>query len=127
MTVGLSLVDAMRAIAELRQEVLCLRKRVDGLECRKPQRGEGGSVPPEDPRGIMRAICRSVAAQYGVTVDDLRGPSTQRYIAWPRQHAYARCRAAGKTLNQIGRYFGGRDHKTIHTGIRRHMERTAQE
>ncbi|QDP48368.1 MAG: putative bacterial DnaA helix-turn-helix protein [Prokaryotic dsDNA virus sp.] len=65
-------------------------------------------------------IKRIVAHHYGITVDDLCGPSRKRDYAHPRQVAYWMMQKhAGLSTTQIGRQFGGRDHTTVMFGISR--------
>lgn len=49
------------------------------------------------------------------TLADLSGPNRYRDVAWPRQVCMALVRrvCAGKSLPQIGKAFGGRDHTTV--------------
>lgn len=54
----------------------------------------------------MKDIAVRVAADYGLSLDDLRGPSQKREIAWPRQEAIAAIVATGRyTPSDAGRYF----------------------
>lgn len=72
----------------------------------------------------MREIAIRVAEAHGLTLADLRGPSRQRHIAWPRHEAFALVRDnTAQSLPQIGRYFGDRDHTTVLWGIRGHERR----
>lgn len=72
----------------------------------------------------MAQIVRDVAFENNLTVEQLKGPSRSRAIAWPRQEAMWRCRQIGKSYPQIGRFFGGRDHTTAIHAIRE-VERRA--
>lgn len=63
-------------------------------------------------------IQSAVAEAFGVTVDQLRGPSRDRRRAWPRQAAFLICRESGAhTYAAIGRRFGDRDHATVLYGV----------
>lgn len=72
-------------------------------------------------------IATSIAEQYGVTVEDLKGQSRHAYVTTPRLAAYAAAIETGRySLAQIGRFFGGRDHSTIHKGAKRHLARAGE-
>src|SRR5687767_10438999 len=78
----------------------------------------------------MREIAETVAAQYGVTVEQLKSPERSRPIAWPRQEAMWLMRrvkwADGSTRYsnpQIGQFLGGRDHTTVLHGVRAYEAR----
>lgn len=80
-------------------------------------------------------VALQVAAKHGLTVADLRaphgGPGSKRYeFSRPRQEAYWQAwrvmrpdGARRYSLNDIGRYFGGRDHTTVLWGVRAHAAR----
>lgn len=69
------------------------------------------------PATRMRIIAQTVANRRGFALMDLKGPSTKRAVTRARFEAYARCRAAGKTLPEIAAFFG-RHHATVIHGIR---------
>jgi chromosomal replication initiator protein len=59
-------------------------------------------------------IMNSVAAHYGLTVDDLSGNSRVAHIATARQVAMYICREqTNLSLPKIGQIFGNRDHTTV--------------
>ncbi len=120
MTVAISLVDAMRAIAELRAEVAALRKELAELRP-KPLPGLARVVAAE--HAVLARIGTEVAEAHGLTLEHLRGASRHHHIAQARQEAFARCLEAGRSSTQIGRYFGGRDHSTVLHGARAHRAR----
>ena len=65
-------------------------------------------------RPRVQDVLQAVAEHYGISVDDLRSQRRSRRIAWPRQVACAvACEVTDKSLTQIGRAIGGRDHTTI--------------
>lgn len=73
-----------------------------------------------------RMIIQSVATHYGMTVEDLIGPTQSRPFAYARHEAMFRVRQERKlSLPAIGRIFGGRDHSTVLSGVRAHEARTA--
>lgn len=80
------------------------------------------------PKPTARQIAAEIAQRNGLTVDDLKGPSRRREVAWARQEAmaavYAQCNVS---LPWVGRFFGGRDHTTVLHAIRRVEERARAE
>ncbi len=59
---------------------------------------------------IMQTVCE----YYGVTLNDMVGPTRKREITVPRQIAiYLTREMTGMSLPQIGSVFGGRDHTTV--------------
>lgn len=80
---------------------------------------------PEHSRDLRRIAC-ATAELHGVSVAELRGPSHERRIAWPRQELMLAAHKAGHSLTRIGDYLGGRHHTTVLHGIRRARERAAQ-
>ncbi len=59
-------------------------------------------------------IMRTVADYYGLSMEDITGPTRKREITVPRQIAMFLTREmTGMSLPQIGNVFGGRDHTTV--------------
>ena len=57
---------------------------------------------------------QTVSDYYGLTLDDMTGPTRKREITVPRQIAmYLTREMTGMSLPQIGNVFGGRDHTTV--------------
>ena len=71
----------------------------------------------------MREIAAQVAARYGLTVDDLKGPETARRYSRPRHEAMWLMKQAGRSYPQIGAFLGGRDHTTAMHGVKAHEAR----
>ncbi|KFI28871.1 chromosomal replication initiator protein DnaA [Paenirhodobacter enshiensis] len=68
----------------------------------------------------IEEIQRKVAEHYNVRLSDMIGPKRLRTIARPRQVAmYLSKQLTTRSLPEIGRRFGGRDHTTIMHGIRK--------
>ncbi len=64
------------------------------------------------------AVQRATAAVFGVSLADLNGRSLTRPIARPRQVAmYLAREMTARSLPEIGRMFGGRDHSTVRHAI----------
>ncbi len=73
-----------------------------------------------DRKITVEEIQRRVAEHYNVRLSDLIGPKRVRTIARPRQIAmYLSKQLTPRSLPEIGRRFGGRDHTTIMHGVRR--------
>lgn len=59
-------------------------------------------------------IMQTVGDYYGVTINEMIGPTRKREITVPRQIAmYLTREMTGMSLPQIGNVFGGRDHTTV--------------
>ena len=59
-------------------------------------------------------IMHTVSDYYGLTLEDMTGPTRRREITVPRQIAmYLTREMTGMSLPQIGNVFGGRDHTTV--------------
>ncbi len=68
----------------------------------------------------IEEIQRKVAEHYNIRLSDLIGPKRPRNIARPRQVAmYLSKQLTPRSLPEIGRRFGGRDHTTIMHGVRK--------
>ncbi len=71
-------------------------------------------------RVTVEEIQRKVAEHYNVRLADIIGPKRMRTIARPRQVAmYLSKELTSRSLPEIGRRFGGRDHTTIMHGVRK--------
>lgn len=65
-------------------------------------------------------IQRKVAEHYNIRLSDMVGPKRVRTFARPRQVAMYLCKQlTSRSLPEIGRRFGGRDHTTVMHGVRR--------
>lgn len=68
----------------------------------------------------MAAIAGATARSFSLRVSQLRGRSRRREVVTARCVAmYLTRQLTQKTLNQIGQFFGGRDHTTVLYGCRR--------
>jgi chromosomal replication initiator protein len=73
-----------------------------------------------DRKITIEEIQRKVAEHYNVRLSDMIGPKRMRTIARPRQIAmYLAKQLTPRSLPEIGRRFGGRDHTTIMHGVRK--------
>lgn len=65
-------------------------------------------------------ICEVVATYYDLKTADLLGQSRQRQVSFARQVAMSFCRSILlMSLPEIGRVFGGRDHSTVLSSLRK--------
>lgn len=73
-----------------------------------------------DRRVTIDEIQRAVAEHFNIRLSDLVGPKRLRAYARPRQVAmWLAKRLTNRSLPEIGRKFGGRDHTTVMHGVRR--------
>jgi chromosomal replication initiator protein len=83
-------------------------------------------LPPPSSRVSVDGIVRTVAEHFGVPVRDLMGKRRSKSIAYPRQICmFLARRLTSHSLEEIGGYFGGRDHTTVmyaYEKIRREAE-----
>lgn len=72
-----------------------------------------------DRKLTIEEIQRKVSEHFNIRLSDMIGPKRTRTIARPRQIAmYLAKQMTTRSLPEIGRRFGGRDHTTIMHGIR---------
>jgi chromosomal replication initiator protein len=68
----------------------------------------------------IEEIQRKVSDHYNIRLSDMIGPKRTRCYARPRQVAMYLCKQmTSRSLPEIGRRFGGRDHTTIMHGVKR--------
>ncbi|MBL4813336.1 MAG: chromosomal replication initiator protein DnaA [Rhodobacteraceae bacterium] len=68
----------------------------------------------------IEEIQRKVSDHYNIRLSDLLGPKRLRNFARPRQVAmYLSKNMTNRSLPEIGRRFGGRDHTTVMHGVKR--------
>ena len=76
----------------------------------------------------VEEIQRRVSEHYSIRLSDMIGPKRVRAIARPRQIAmYLSKQMTSRSLPEIGRRFGGRDHTTVMHGVRRIEELKASD
>ena len=81
-----------------------------------------------DRRVTVEEIQRKVAEHFNIRLSDMLGPKRTRTIARPRQIAmYLSKQMTSRSLPEIGRRFGGRDHTTILHGVRKVDEMRASD
>ncbi len=73
-----------------------------------------------DRKITVEEIQRRVSEHYNIRLSEMIGPKRVRTIARPRQIAmYLAKHLTSRSLPEIGRRFGGRDHTTVMHGVRR--------
>ena len=73
-----------------------------------------------DRKVTIEEIQRKVSEHFNIRLSDMIGPKRTRTIARPRQIAmYLAKHMTTRSLPEIGRRFGGRDHTTIMHGVRK--------
>lgn len=79
----------------------------------------GDMVAPEQRRITIQQICDAVTKYYNVRLSDLQGKRRHKSIAFPRQVCMFLARRHTRySLEEIGGYFGGRDHTTVMHAVR---------
>jgi len=73
-----------------------------------------------DRRVTIEEIQKQVAAHFNIRITDMHSPRRARAVARPRQVAmYLAKQLTTRSLPEIGRKFGGRDHTTVMHAVRR--------
>ena len=104
------------AITKLQGMALLQEGRID-LELAKAALGETGT--PEQKRITIQQIFDVVTRYYNVRLADLQGKKRHKSIAFPRQVCMFLARKnTPYSLEEIGGYFGGRDHTTVLHAVR---------
>lgn len=113
--------DETRARMKRVEEIAALKHRMIDMRgaLRRAFPQERGEQKPS-----VITIQHAVAAEFGITRDDIIGPSRKAHIILPRHIAMWIGREMTElSLPEIGRRFGGRDHSTALAAIRRANER----
>ncbi len=77
-------------------------------------------IRASDRKITVEEIQRKVSDHYNIRLSDLIGPKRVRTFARPRQVAmYLSKQMTTRSLPEIGRRFGGRDHTTVMHGVRK--------
>jgi chromosomal replication initiator protein len=85
------------------------------------------SLIASTPSGLtIEAIQREVASYFDIKLHDLKGPKRHRAVAHPRMIAmYLARRLTAMSFPEIGSRFGGKDHSTVISAVRK-IERLVQ-
>jgi chromosomal replication initiator protein len=79
----------------------------------------GDNLPPEERRITIQHILDAIVKYYGVKISDLQGKKRNKSIAFPRQVCMFLARRHTRfSLEEIGGYFGNRDHTTVLHAVR---------
>jgi len=79
----------------------------------------GDTATPEQRRITIQQIFDVVTKYYNVRLSDLQGKRRHKSIAFPRQVCMFLARRHTRySLEEIGGYFGGRDHTTVLHAVR---------
>lgn len=96
------------------QHVASIRERPIDLELAKEVLEEFGVVQNEQRDPPIHQIMDEISRYYGVKLSDLLSKRRQKSIAGPRQVGMWLARQYTRhSLEEIGSYFGGRDHTTV--------------
>lgn len=86
----------------------------------RPRKSDKKCELPVGPRRMVQIA----ASNYGVSVDEIKGPRRTKHLAEIRWRIAAAARAAGYNHTQIGRALN-RDHTTVIHGLKRLEEMQA--
>jgi len=82
----------------------------------------------ESLRLTMERIQKVVCEEFGLTLNDMVSKRRAQVVARPRQVAMSLCKSlTRKSLPEIGRKFGGRDHTTVLHAIKRIKQLRAED
>jgi chromosomal replication initiator protein len=104
------------AITKIQGMGMLQNGRID-LELAKAALGE--TATPEQKRITIQQIFDAVTKYYNVRLSDLQSKKRHKSIAFPRQVCMFMARRHTRySLEEIGGYFGGRDHTTVMHAVR---------
>ena len=104
------------AITKIQGMSMLQEGRID-IELAKAALGESGS--PDKKRITIQQILDAVTKYYNVKLSDLQSKKRHKSIAFPRQVCmYLARKNTRYSLEEIGGYFGGRDHTTVLHAVR---------
>jgi chromosomal replication initiator protein len=104
------------AVTKLQGMAMLQHGQID-LELAKAALGD--SLAPEQKRITIQNILDAVTKYYNVRLSDLQSKKRHKSIAFPRQVCmYLARRHTRYSLEEIGGYFGGRDHTTVLHAVR---------
>ena len=107
--------ELMAAFEELEQTALLDGRVIDADSARSYLRRRSAEHEPP-----LSAIAVRTARYFSLRLGDLRGPSRRRAVVTARDVAMYLARSLTRnSLEQIGHYFGGRDHTTVLHGCRK--------
>jgi chromosomal replication initiator protein len=90
-----------------------------GIDLELAKAALGESMTPEQKRITIQNILDVVTKYYNVRLSDLQSKKRHKSIAFPRQVCMFLARRHTRySLEEIGGYFGGRDHTTVLHAVR---------
>lgn len=78
---------------------------------------DGALATIGQPQRIVRRCAEHTADVTEIPIEEIRGQSRVRPVAWARQSVYYAAHMNGVSLSEIGKYFN-RDHTSVLHGIR---------
>ena len=123
--------ERAKAIKERRQR---LKETIEAWEAKTKQAAQAKAAEAKKaieegtyriPFDMARTIIKEVAAKHGMVYGEIVGPRRNKEVVRARYEAIVevdnRFREAGRELSlpEIGRFFGGRDHSTVFTALRK--------
>jgi chromosomal replication initiator protein len=103
------------AVPALHSAVLTLKQRANGKQAVDLEDATAFLANGEaNPELTLRSITTRVARYYKLRSADLKGPTRRRAVVQARGVAmYLARQLTDKSLDEVGRHFGGRDHTTV--------------
>jgi hypothetical protein len=115
---GLPQSNPDRRLDSLENRFEAFERRLDKLADYLCGEASSANRLPETER--VKVIQHAVAEHWGITVEDLKSADRSQSFTLPRHVAiYLVRNQLGLSLNEIGRHFGGRDHATILSALRK--------
>ena len=115
------------AITRVQMQAITDRVSVT-LELARAALGAPAATADTRPEITITSIIDSVVDHYGIKLSDLTSKRRQKSIAHPRQVCmYLARRYTRYSLEEIGGYFGGRDHTTVMHAVRTVEQRRSQD
>ena len=119
-------------VRELEGALLHLSARASVLGCtitKEVAEESLKSIASSEPAGLtVEAIQREVASYFEVKVHDLKGPKRHQAVAYPRLIAmYLARHLTRMSFPEIGSRFGGKDHSTVFSAVRKIEKKSAED
>jgi chromosomal replication initiator protein len=108
--------DRSRSVAEMTGLFLALQQQAaaDGRTLDTAAVREALHRRDDESTPTLKRAAEEAARRFGLTIADLKGQSRRRTVVAARDAAILTARRlSGRTLAEIGKYFGGRDHTTV--------------
>jgi len=105
-------------LARLQEDIERLQTRLDGIQMQLGQARGDSTKPKHDGPGLQE-ILGAVARKWRVTQSAIKSYSREGRVVEARKEAYTKSRQAGFSYPEIGRFYGGRCHTTVHDAVRK--------